>query len=75
MYAVFKGIRDIESSLILAREITFSTEKDIEFKNDEEKRNYLSFLKLSVLKNYFINLNSLKKSLHIKDEKQKLVEE
>ena len=69
MYTIFTDIRDIESNLILVREITFSTGKDIEFENNEEKRNYLSFLKLSVLKNHFINLNSIKKSLHIKDEK------
>ena len=75
MYNVFKGIRDIESSLILAREMTFSTEKDIPFSSDEEKRNYLSFFKLSVLKNHFINLNPLKKYLHIKEEKQKQIEE
>ena len=74
MYNTFKGIRDIESSLILAREIAFSTEKDITFETKEERRNYLSFLKLSVLKNHFINLNSLKTSLQIKDEKLKQIE-
>ena len=75
IYQIFKGIRDIESSLILAREIALSTEKDTLFKSDEERRNYLSFFKLSVLKNHFINLNSLKKYLHIEDEKQKQIED
>ena len=64
MYSIFEGVRDIESRLILAREITFSTEKDIPFENDEQKRKYLSYLKGKAVKDYFLyNLDSLKKEI------------
>ena len=70
MYSIFKEIRDIESRLILAREVTFSTEKDIPFESDEDRRKYLSYLKGLVLKDYFLNnMNSLKKE--IKENTQK----
>lgn len=73
-YKIFSEIREIESKLILAREIAITSERLVPLDTPEEKRNYISFLKLSVLKNHFINLLHVKNELQIKEDKLKAID-